>query len=84
MDSNDIKRKIEMILGKKRVKNQKDYMKVYGVGLVGNQITPKKSRNPVSLREHIQRKRSGKVKELGVGKYAKLPKLSINGNNRGV
>lgn len=33
MNSQDIKKKIDLILGKKRVKNKKDYMRIYGVGI---------------------------------------------------
>jgi hypothetical protein len=43
MNSNDIKKKIDMILGKKKVKNRNDYMRIYGVGL-GPKIS--RSQNP--------------------------------------
>lgn len=75
MGSNDIKKKIDMILGKKKVRNQKDFMKVYGVGL-GMQKRGRRKREPLSLREHYQKKRRG-VDGDKRSKYKKLPQLNM-------
>lgn len=48
VETNSIKKKINMILGKKKVRNRSDYMRIYGVGLghgVSRSQNPRRKRN---------------------------------------
>lgn len=68
MNSQDIKKKIDLILGKKRVKNKNDYMRIYGVGIGYGKS--------VSQSNHARRDlRRGLKKKLPVG--SKLAPINI-------
>lgn len=77
MGSKDIKKKIEMILGKKRVKNHRDFIKVYGIGIPKDKRGRKNGREPVSLRGHYQRRRNQDRRRNEDSNYSKLPQISI-------
>ena len=70
MGSEDIRAKIEMILGKQDVKNKRDYVRVYGIGMNKNQ----RQRRERKVRNRLQKLRQQRY-EKPRPRYGRLPQI---------